>query len=354
MTTSNTPQKAQDNFPGSGGSNGSSRIVSPPALSEVDRCPPRIGLVLSSGGARGLAHIGVIQVLEENQIPIAAVAGSSMGGYIGSLHALGLSGADLEKLAGEIRRPWDLVKLLDLAWPPVRGLIHGRKVRLRYQRSMGETTFDQLQRPLYIVATDLDSHEAAVFHEGLVADAVHASCCIPGVCTPLTLDGRRYVDGGVVNPLPVNVLRQYERLDAVIAVSVAPDVNCNRQCRERSMEVARETSFWRQALSTLHRNLNVLAEGNAFDTLRNCLSAAQERIEVMQAADADVLLRPVSTDNSCHDYFRFQKYLDLGRQAAEAQLPAMLSLLKLTPANNPQPTQIHELGAPSLSLGRCA
>ncbi len=138
--------------------------------------PPRkrVGLAISSGGAKGLAHVGVIQVLEENNILIDAVAGASMGSYIGALWCAGYSGSQLFELAAEIQTPKVLRSLADVAIPPLKGLFYGRKARQHLRRSLGDITFEKLKRPLYVVAADIESNERIVFHQGHVVDAVHA------------------------------------------------------------------------------------------------------------------------------------------------------------------------------------
>ncbi|MEY4482863.1 MAG: hypothetical protein RL693_315 [Verrucomicrobiota bacterium] len=119
--------------------------------------PPRIGLALSCGSARGLAHIGVIQVLEEENIPITAIIGSSMGAYVGALWASGMTGKELEALAAEIKDRRALRQLLDANFPPLTGFIRGHKVRNRLKRVLGEMTIEQLKRPMFIVASNLDT-----------------------------------------------------------------------------------------------------------------------------------------------------------------------------------------------------
>jgi hypothetical protein len=145
---------------------------------EIARC--RIGLALSSGGAKGLAHVGVIQVLEENGIEVDAIAGSSMGAYVGSLWAYGLEGPALEKIAREHEGRWGLLSMLDPEFPPLRGFIRTSRITRRLRRSLGEAHFSDLVRPLRIVGTRLETLERVVFSSGVVAQAVQASIAMPG------------------------------------------------------------------------------------------------------------------------------------------------------------------------------
>ncbi|RYD79876.1 MAG: cyclic nucleotide-binding domain-containing protein, partial [Verrucomicrobiaceae bacterium] len=140
---------------------------------EIARC--RIGLALSSGGAKGLAHVGVIQILEENGIEIDAIAGASMGAYVGSLWALGLDGTELERLAREYEGRGGLRSMLDPVFPPRLGFIRTRHIAKRLRNSLGNIPFAGLVRPMRVVATHLDTLGRIVFEDGEVASAVEAS-----------------------------------------------------------------------------------------------------------------------------------------------------------------------------------
>ena len=131
---------------------------------EIGRC--RVGLALSSGGAKGLAHIGVLQVLEEHGIEVDFVAGTSMGSYIGALWAFGHDGQFIERKARELEGKWGLLKLIDPAFPPRRGFIQGHAIRERLERSIGNARFEQLARPLRVVTTRFDTLERVVFDTG--------------------------------------------------------------------------------------------------------------------------------------------------------------------------------------------
>ena len=126
---------------------------------------PRVVLALSAGGAKGLAHIGVIQVLEENGIPIHAIAGSSMGAYVAAVWAAGHGGAAMERFAREVEGRWGFVRLLDPFLVPRSGFLRGDKTRRRLQGAIGDVTFAELPRPLRVVATNLRTLERVVFSD---------------------------------------------------------------------------------------------------------------------------------------------------------------------------------------------
>jgi NTE family protein len=300
-------------------------------------------LALSSGAARGLAHIGVIQVLEENGIEVDAVAGSSMGAYVGALWAAGRSGRELETFAAEIGGPRDLWRRLDLAIPPVRGLIRGHGVRRRLAEGLDHATFAGLKRRLFVVAADLDTLQRRVFTEGDVAEAVHASAAIPGLCVPVEINGHRYGDGGVVDPLPVGVLRS-AGCDRVIAVNVLPSVSDVAQGL-----TATPPRRPGGLLGRINRSVNVFAAGNVVEVLRRSVFSAQIRLAEESERQADVNIQVSLPSSRWHDYHRHASYIALGRDAAAGVLPALLALR--APA---APAPLHEGLRSSSPALRCA
>jgi len=312
---------------------------------------PRIGLVLSSGGARGLAHAGVIQVLEENMIPIAAIAGCSMGAYVGALWAAGLDGSALEIRAREIKDRATLKALLDFIIPPSEGLIRGNRIREHLERDLGGKTFEQLERRLIVVATDLDRLTPQVFESGPVSKAVHASAAIPAICAPVHLDGRRYCDGGASEPLPVTLLKERLHLDHIIAVNVMPMPD-DFEARTDSTFAADDSTgrhLFGRLFRTLWHRVNLLAHGNVLDTFRRALMAAQLRLITKEEAAADVVIHPRFATSSWHDFENHGQYLQAGREAAEAALPAIRALLSTTNLN--QETIRHEIAPKHTRLG---
>jgi NTE family protein len=187
-------------------------------VSQFDR-QPKVGLVLSGGGGRGTAHIGVLKVLARERIPIDFLAGTSMGSVIGAGYASGLS---VQEMEAEALRMASLPRLLDLVDRklPRRGLLAGERVHDYFVGHLGPaTTFDDLRIPLALVAVDTISGREVVLRQGLVADAVRASVAIPGLMAPMEMNGYCLIDGGLLNNLPVDVARQ-AGAEVVIAVDV--------------------------------------------------------------------------------------------------------------------------------------
>jgi len=299
-----------------------------------DASRPRLGLALSSGGARGLAHVGVLQVLEENGIEVHAIAGSSMGAYVGSLWAAGFSGSKLGELAAEMQDRRTLWRLADPIVPPVKGLFRGLKAKAHLERSLGELKFEDLERELFVVTLDIDTRERVVISKGKISDAVHASCAMPGIIAPVLLDGRRCVDGGVVDPVPVGVLKKYSAVDRILAVSVIPTFeDVEKGTCKREMEEPR--SLFRRMLTGMNQHMNLMAPGNAIDTFRQSIRAAQIRIAHDSVKGAHLCLRPEHFYAPWHDYSNFTRFIEAGRKVATDNLDAIRALLK-------EPPQTHE------------
>ena len=295
--------------------------------------PQRLGLAISSGGAKGLAHVGVIQVLEENNIPIAAVSGASMGAYVGALWCAGYSGHQLRQLAEEIQTPKKLRQLSDPVFPPSKGLFLGLKAKAHLRKSLGDVSFHKLARELYVVTTNIDTHERIVCREGKVIDAVHASCAMPGVIVPVNYNGQRCVDGGVVDPVPVSVLRKYAQVDAVIAISTIPSIDEIDYCARDTTTPPKRKLIIR-ALRRLVHPINLLAHGNLIDTFVSSLKASQVRMAHDSCKRADLVIKPITCLGRWYDYHEYDHFIQIGREAAQQALPQIQALL------NPHSTDV--------------
>ena len=293
---------------------------------EIGRC--RVGLVLSSGGAKGLAHVGVLQVLEENGIDVDVVAGSSMGAYVGALWCHGFDGQGLEKIARETENRWGLLKLIEPALPPRQGFLKAGRVVRRLKRSIGEARFSDLARPLRVVATHLDTLERAVFSSGEVACAVGASIAIPGICVPVVLDGETYIDGGIADPLPVDVLREMG-IERVVAVNTIPTPERLRYCSDLEKEMSTGLPKGIPLPKILNKHLNYFANGNILDIMLRSIHGAQTRVAEASGREADLVLRPLSCDVKWHDFTHPRKYIALGREAAQDHLTELKTLAKI-------------------------
>jgi len=286
-----------------------------------DDSRPKIGLALSGGGARGAAHIGVIRVLEENNVPIDYIAGTSMGSIVGGLYSAGMSTDDIE--AGLDSIDWDgvfddlpprsdrsfrrkrdddlyLIKFkpgfndghLDLP----RGLVQGQKIDLELSRLVNPVAFiedfDDLMIPFRAVATDIATGEEVVIGSGNLAMAIRASMSIPAAFAPAVLDGRLLVDGGTANNLPINVVRDMGA-DIVIAIDISTPL--------LKQEEIDSVLLITQQLTGLLTRRNV-----------------EEQIKTL--TDKDIFIVPDLGDVSTTDFKNFHKAIPPGREATMAQI----------------------------------
>jgi NTE family protein len=296
-----------------------------------------VGLALSSGAAKGFAHIGVIQVLEENGIQVDVVAGSSMGAYVGALWAHGCDGRELERLARELETRWSLWTLIDPTFPPYRGFLRGFAVKKRLMQTISHARFADLVRPLRVVAANLATLERVVFSSGEVATAVHASTAVPGICVPITIDGETYTDGGIVDPLPVDVLREMG-VARVIAVNVIPTPQRIRHGMQAELDLARHNAkqgrkFFGKA-NPADRQVNYFARGSVLEILLRSVQSGQIRMAEASCLQADLVLRPDIYDDRWLDYRHPGKFIALGRQAAERHLQEIQALVARRESNH--------------------
>jgi NTE family protein len=179
----------------------------------------RVGLALSSGAARGLAHVGVLAALERRGIPIDLIAGTSIGAIVGASYAAGKDISEIKKAVAGLNRR-QMLSLADFTIP-TKGFIKGKRITGWLKSVIGDVNFKDLKIPFACVATDIETGEEVVMKQGSVVAAVRASASMPVIFTPTRLGGRYLVDGGLVNPIPVRLLREMGA-ELVIAVSVVP------------------------------------------------------------------------------------------------------------------------------------
>jgi NTE family protein len=288
---------------------------------------PRIGLVLSGGGARGAAHIGVLKVLEENHVPVDVIAGTSMGAVVGGLYASGLSAADVERVMTSVdwqdafrdspprsslnfRRKLEdqnyLVKfplgLKGGKFRLPRGLVQGQKLT---QILRGLTlpvaqiqNFDDLAIPFRAVATDIVTGERVIFDHGDLTTAMRASLSAPGVFSPVEADGRMLVDGGLSSNLPIDVARQ-------MGVDILIVVDCGFPLLERG-KLDSVATVSNQMLAILIRH-----------------NTAEQR-KTLKATD--VVIDPALGDFSSLDFSQHKKAMRLGEEAARGQSERLATL----------------------------
>lgn len=195
----------------------------------------KIGLALGGGAARGLAHIGVLEILTKENIPIDFVAGTSAGAVIGALYAAGANLAAVKEYVLGLKHT-DRRHMVDLKIPvPKGGFIQGEKILQEMKNLMGgDKTFAELSKPFACIACDIISGEEVIFNQGSVCEAVHASMAIPVIFNTVKLDGRYLIDGWLVNAVPVSTVRAMGA-EFIIAVDVIPrQIHRTRRKKKRA------------------------------------------------------------------------------------------------------------------------
>ncbi len=251
--------------------------------------PKKVGLALGSGAARGLAHIGVIKALEEEGIPIDMIAGTSVGALVGALYAQGKDINQIIDLAKELASK-KFSFLFDPAVPKT-GLIRGRRIEAKLKAVFGDTEFSDLRMPFACVATDIDNGEEVVINEGRVREGLRASSSLPVLLSLVKRDGKYLADGGLVNPVPVSVLRTMGA-DLIIAVNVL-----------------------------LYKNVLRVREHNIFSIIMQTMHISSYRLVRPSLEGADVVIQPLVEHIAFADFHRVQECVQLGETATQEVLP---------------------------------
>ncbi len=257
------------------------RQTVPENLGEPQK-PPKIGVALGGGFARGLAHIGVLKVLEEENIPVDFIAGTSVGSVIGAAYASGISAKELEEVAA-------LVRFKDFSrWTFSRfGLFSNDKMSVFLRKILRCKTFEELRIPLAIAATDIVTGEPAVFTSGDLIDPVRASCAYPGMFQPVKIGDRLLVDGLLGHAVPAMPLRDMGA-ERVISVYLA--------------------AHWVKPGGPRH----------VFDVIGQCFSIAQARMCGPWQSASDMVLQPEIGDFAYDDFVRAPELIRAGEVAARA------------------------------------
>jgi NTE family protein len=250
--------------------------------------PKGVGLALSGGAVLGAAHVGVLEVLEQHGVRPSYVAGTSAGSVVGAVYCAGVSLRRIRLAALQLE--WAQLGSVVL---PRRGFLDGGRLEESIVDMIGDRTFDDLEIPFAAAATDLVSEELVILNEGRVAEAVRASCALPGVFTPIEREGGLLVDGGLINNLPVSAVREMGA-DYVIAVDLSAPPSGVREVPGSLFEI------WFLSVATLIRNAH------------------------REASLADAVICPDVGEFSWIDIARIPTLIERGRQAAEAAVPQIL------------------------------
>ena len=281
-----------------GGPSGPAAVVTVPAeKAATDKAAPeprsvRLGLALGGGAARGFAHVGVIQVLEEAGLHPHYVAGTSAGSLVAALYASGKSSQELRRVADTMEEAeitdW-MVPLLN------RGALRGEALARYVNTQVGGRLIEQMKIPLAIVATDLRNGEAVAFRRGNTGSAVRASSAVPAVFQPVRIGEREFVDGGLVAPVPVRQVREMGA-NFVVAVDISSDPEGN-------------------------------PAGDTFQILMQTFAIMGKSINALALREADLVVRPPLSGVKSADFSARRRSIEAGRAAMQALLPQLRSRL---------------------------
>ncbi|WP_394791674.1 patatin-like phospholipase family protein [Rhodoferax sp.] len=266
-------------------------VTPPPVPVEVPVAAkrlPRVGLALGGGAARGFAHVGVLQVLEEAGIRPDLVVGTSAGSLVASLYASGKTGAQMQQVAETMEE----AAFTDWTLPIFsRGMLRGDALARYVNSLVASRTIEAMPLPLGIVATDLNSGEAVLFRRGDTGTAVRASSAVPAVFQPVKIAGHEYVDGGLVSPVPVRFAHQMgAELVIAVDISSAPEGNLAND----TMQILLQT-----------------------------FAIMGKSINTYELRDADVVVRPSLLGVKSADFGARRRAIEAGRAAMLQALPAL-------------------------------
>ncbi len=251
----------------------------------------KIGLALGGGGARGLAHIGVIEVLEREDVNIDMIAGTSIGSVIGGLYASGVPLKYIKGIADVLE--WD--NITDITFPRI-GLIKGNKFLSFMKVITGHKNFSELDIPFAAVCCDIESGEKVTIDSGSIARAIRGSISIPGIYVPFNHQDRLLVDGGIIDKIPVSTVRDLGA-DVIIAVDVGAD--------------------------TIRSGVN-----NIFDVLFNTFDIMHRQFKSLHKLNSDIIIKPCLEEISSFDLENVEKCIDAGRKAAEESIASIKKIIE--------------------------
>lgn len=274
---------------------GASTATPPPppvAPAPAPRPPLKIGLALGGGAARGFAHIGVLQVLEEAGIKPDLVVGTSAGSVVAALYASGQTGAQLQQVAETMEE----AAITDWTLPIFsRGMLKGEALGRYVNKLVGNRLIEDMRLPLGVVATDLQNGQGVLFQRGNTGTAVRASSAVPSVFQPVSIAGRDYVDGGLVSPVPVRFARQMGAT-YVVAVDISSPPEGN-------------------------------AANDALQILLQTFAIMSKSINAWELKEAELVVKPALPGIKSADFGARRRSIEAGRVAMLQALPALKAAL---------------------------
>lgn len=255
---------------------------------------PKIGLALGSGGSKGIAHIGVIKILEENNIPIDFIAGSSIGAMVGGFYVAGLNTKKMENIVTET--DWrKMFSLVDINLK--HGLIGGEKIKTFIDSYIGNKKIEDCKIPFIAVATDLKTGEIVTFNKGEMSQAIRASISVPLVLKPVEIEGKALADGGLSSSVPVEIVKKMGA-DIIIAV------NLDKHFYDENSGLG------------------------PYDVANTSLNILRHHLALLNVKNADIVIDiDVGRNNSWYDFANGQDKIIIGEKATKEILPKLQELI---------------------------
>ena len=300
----------------------------------------KVGLALGSGSARGWAHIGAIEAIEEAEIPIHYVAGTSIGAFVGAVYATG----DLDSLKQfALQMDWKKVlSYFDVVFPR-SGLMDGKKVHDLFSLHTDARTFEDFKIPVKMIATDLNSGDKIIIDSGNIIESIRASISVPGVFTPVHLNDKWLVDGGLVDPVPVKVVREMGS-DVVIAIDLNSGLASkkpSKKSKEKIKQIQKErnefitriaaqySSAEKAVKNQINRWFSSSSKPSIIDVLGSSVGIIEEQITRINLAidPPDILIQPRLGDLKMFDFDQAERSILEGYTQAKYQIDNIKSIL---------------------------
>ena len=287
-----------------------------------------VGLVLGVGVGYGFCHVGVLKVIEEEHIPIDIIAGSSIGALIASLWATGRSSSEILEITSEFREPKRIWGLVDLTIPHL-GFLKGNKLYKFLNKYLGDKTFYDTRLPLKVIASDVKRKETRVLDKGLLADAIMASCSMPGVFAPFKFKEEMLFDGGVINPLPTEPLFKMG-VKKIIAVNVTPsrqDILNQYEKIKEGLKTNISEGIQKRNWFNLGRYFRETFKTNILDIIFSSVEILQSEVAQKEALLADVVLHPDTSGLYWLELHKAAEFAKRGEEEARRNLDKIKQLI---------------------------
>ncbi|MGM0365153.1 MAG: patatin-like phospholipase family protein [Actinomycetota bacterium] len=287
----------------------------------------KIGLALCGGAARALSHIGVLKVLDELGVKIDAVSGTSMGAIVGSFYCSGVPLEEIEDYVNSM--DWRSIRMFSDITLTKMGIINGRKVEKILSGFLKGKTFEQCCPQFCCVAVDMLKQERVVLSSGSLVDAVRASISIPGLFSPVTLDDMILVDGGVIEPLPTEALKDIFDVDIIIAVAISTSRHRDLTDYYQKISNIEEGNRFLVALKKAFVRPRTRKHPHTYEILNTSFNIIQRELTRKYCQHADIIIEPQVGDYGFFEFTKGREIMEKGLAAAREKIPEIKKKLNV-------------------------